>query len=131
MNTKRALEEEDLLQTSCLQLNNTVDFKQAYDTIIREKLYTATQEIGIPNKLIRLERSTMTETKTQIQIQGQLTEEFEVKQGSKQGNGLAPILFNPGLEYLIRQLSVSTNSTLLYKLVQIVGYADDIPGQNL
>jgi hypothetical protein len=39
---------------------------------------------------------------------------------------LAPILFNLGQEYIVRKLSVSTNSTLLYKLVQIVGYADDI-----
>jgi hypothetical protein len=55
-----------------------------------------------------------------------LTKEFEVKQGIKQGDGLAPLLFNPELEYVVRKLSVSTNSTLLYKLVQIVAYADDI-----
>jgi hypothetical protein len=55
-----------------------------------------------------------------------LAEEFEVKQGIKQGDELAPILFNLGLEYIIRKLSVSTDSTLLYKLVQIIGYADDI-----
>jgi sorting nexin-29 len=35
-----------------------VNFKQAYDSIKREKLYTATQEMGISNKLIRLVRST-------------------------------------------------------------------------
>jgi hypothetical protein len=76
--------------------------------------------------LIRLERSTMTETRARVRTQEQLTEEFEVKQGSKQGDRLAPILFNLGLEYIVRQLSVSTNSTLLYKLVQIVRYADNI-----
>jgi hypothetical protein len=37
------------------------------------------KEMGIPNKLTRLVRSTMTEIKAQLQIQGQLTEEFEVK----------------------------------------------------
>jgi hypothetical protein len=86
----------------------------------------AMQEMEIPNRLIRLVRSTMKETKAQVRIQGQLTEEFEVKQGIKQGNGLAPILFNVELEYIIRKLTVSTNSTLLYKSVQVVGYADDI-----
>jgi hypothetical protein len=59
----------------------------------------------IPNKLIRLARSTMTETRAP----GRLTGEFEVKQGSKQGDGLALILFNLGLEYIVRQLSVCTN----------------------
>jgi sorting nexin-29 len=39
-----------------------VDFKQAYDSIKREKLCAAMQEMGIPNKLIRLVRSTMAET---------------------------------------------------------------------
>jgi sorting nexin-29 len=103
-----------------------VAFKQAYDSIKREKLYAAMQEMGIPNKLIRLVRSTMTETKAQVQIQGKLTEDFEVKQGIKQGDGLVSILFNIGLEYIIRKLTVSTNSTLLYKSVQIVDYMDDI-----
>jgi hypothetical protein len=65
-----------------------VDFKQAENSIKREKLYTATQEMGIPNKLIRLERSTMTESKAQLRMQEQLREEFEVKQGSKQEDGL-------------------------------------------
>jgi hypothetical protein len=55
-----------------------------------------------------------------------LTEELEVKLGIKQEDGLAPIFFNLRLEYIIRKLSVSTNSTLLYKLVQSVGYAGDI-----
>jgi hypothetical protein len=48
------------------------------------------QEMGIPNKLMRLVRSTMTETKAQVRIQGQLTEESEVRQGIKQGVGLVP-----------------------------------------
>jgi hypothetical protein len=37
---------------------------------------------------------------------------------------LALILFNLGLEYIIRKLTVSTNSTLLHK--SVVGYAEDI-----
>jgi sorting nexin-29 len=98
-----------------------VYFKPAYDSIKREKLYTA-----ILNKVIRLVRSTKTETEAEVRVQGRLAEEFEVKQGIKQADGLAPILFNPGLENIVRKLSVSTNSTLLYKLVEIVGYADDI-----
>jgi hypothetical protein len=103
-----------------------VDFKQAEDSTKREKLYTVMQEMGIPDKLIRLERSTVTETRAQVRTQGRLTGEFEVKQGCKQGDGLAPILFNLGLECIVRKLTVITNSTLLYKQVQIVGYADDI-----
>jgi sorting nexin-29 len=51
---------------------------------------------------------------------------FQVKQDLKQGEGLAPFLFNLVLEYVIRKLQVDTIHTLEYKSAQIVGYADDI-----
>ena len=46
--------------------------------------------------------------------------------GIKEGTGLAPTLFNIALEYVIRQLSVQTTSTIFHKSVQLIGYADDI-----
>jgi hypothetical protein len=49
-----------------------------------------------------------------------------VKQSLKQGNALAPLLFNLVLEYVIRKLWVDTRYTLEYKSVRIVVYADDI-----
>ena len=39
---------------------------------------------------------------------------------------MAPILFNLALEYMMRKLSTDRNSTLEDKMVQILGYADDI-----
>jgi hypothetical protein len=44
----------------------------------------------------------------------------------KQGDGLAPLLFNLILEYVTRKLQVDTKHTLQYKSVQTVGYAVDI-----
>jgi hypothetical protein len=49
-----------------------------------------------------------------------------VKQSLKQGNALAPLLFNLVLEYVIIKLQVDRRNTLEYKSVQIVGYADHI-----
>ena len=54
------------------------------------------------------------------------TDGFQVGNGLKQGDGLAPNLFNIALEYVIRQLSVQVTSTLIYKSVRLIGYADDI-----
>jgi hypothetical protein len=51
---------------------------------------------------------------------------FQVKQGLKQGDGLAPLLFSLVLEYVIRKLHIDTRHTLEYKSVQIVCCADDI-----
>lgn len=44
----------------------------------------------------------------------------------KQGDGLAPVLFNLALEYVIRQMEIQTDSMIVYKSVQLTSYADDI-----
>jgi hypothetical protein len=51
---------------------------------------------------------------------------FQVGNGLKQADGLATNLFNIALEYVIRQLSVQVTSTIFYKSVQLIRYADDI-----
>jgi sorting nexin-29 len=51
-----------------------IDFKQAYDTIIRKKLRMIMSTFGIPTKLSRIINLTMTETINQVKIQNQLTE---------------------------------------------------------
>jgi len=55
-----------------------------------------------------------------------MTDGFKVGTGLKQGDGLAPNLFNIALEYIIRQFSVQTTSTIFHKSVQLIGYTDDI-----
>lgn len=36
-----------------------IDFKPAYDSIIRDKLYVVMYELGIPKKLVRMTKATM------------------------------------------------------------------------
>jgi hypothetical protein len=47
-----------------------------------------------------------------------MTDGFKVGTGLKQGDGLVTNLFNIALEYIIRQLSVQTTSTVFHKSVQ-------------
>jgi endonuclease/exonuclease/phosphatase family metal-dependent hydrolase/ribosomal protein S28E/S33 len=103
-----------------------VDFKQAYDSIDRTVLYTILLDLGIPAKLVRLIKLTMTGSISQVRVQNDLTASFETECGLKQGDGLAPILFNLALEYVIRRIPVDTKGTLLFKSTQVVAYADDI-----
>jgi hypothetical protein len=58
-----------------------MDFKQAYDSINHEKLCKIMYDDGMPNKLIRLIRATMTDSEAQVEVQTQLTEAFKIKQG--------------------------------------------------
>jgi sorting nexin-29 len=59
-----------------------IDFRQAYDSINRRKMYEI-QEQGIPQKLIGLIRMTMTGTNSQVQLQGGKTDDFEIHRGLK------------------------------------------------
>jgi sorting nexin-29 len=104
-----------------------VDFKQAYDSINREKLYRILLTFDIPAKLVKLIKATMNNTKCRVRIGGQLTDEFMVSQGLKQGDALAPTLFNLSLEYVIRETyQNNTNSNIYFQSSQIIGYADDL-----
>jgi hypothetical protein len=58
-----------------------VDFKQAYDSIIRRKLWAALEEFGIPTKLIQLIKECNTETKCRVKFANILSESFEVGAG--------------------------------------------------
>jgi hypothetical protein len=77
-----------------------IDFRQAYGHINREKLYEAMIHFLIPVKIIRLVRLTMTSTESQVRVQTELKDSIATEQGLKQGDGLAPLLFNLALEFI-------------------------------
>ena len=170
-NTKQDLEQENRLQIKFLQLKfywkkpgnirNVeiyqifVDFKKAYDSIRRDKLYAIMADFGIPNKLIRLTKATVENSAYYVKVGTIMTDGFKVGTGL-QGDGLAPNLFNPlnaklnpichllalleahhilhisrirvniALGNVVRQLLVQTTSTIFHNSVQLIGYAEDI-----
>jgi sorting nexin-29 len=97
-----------------------IDFKSAYGSIYREKLLCAMMEFGIPSKLIRLIKTTMTNLQCSVHIQSHLSEPIPTTRGVKQGDALACILFNIALEKVIRDSGIQTGGTSLFKTVQIL-----------
>ncbi|XP_066906642.1 uncharacterized protein [Halyomorpha halys] len=61
-----------------------------------------------------------------VQIQGGLSERFTSQTGIRQGDSLACLLFNIGLEKAIRESKVQTSRTIINHMVQILEYAYDI-----
>jgi sorting nexin-29 len=108
-----------------LENNLFIDFKSAYDTIKREQLYNAS-EFNIPNKLIRLTQMTMENTKSQVRNQSDLSDSVTTKEGLRQFDSLACLLFNLALGKVVRNAGIQTNGTIFYKSVQLLAYADGI-----
>ena len=68
----------------------SVDFRKAYDSIRRDKLYAIMAHFGIPGKLIRLTKATMENSTYRVKIGTIMTDGFKIGTGLKQGDGLAP-----------------------------------------
>ncbi|VVC29027.1 Reverse transcriptase domain [Cinara cedri] len=79
-----------------------VDFKAAYDSINRDKLWEVMDQLGTPAKLTRLIKSCTYNSKSKISFGGESSEEFQVTTGLRQGDALSPALFNIALESVMR-----------------------------
>lgn len=115
----------------CYEFNITthhmfIDFKTAYDKVKREKLWYALNYFGVPAKLISLTKLTLSGVKCKVRIGSNLSDPFETKDGLRQGDGLAQLLFNFILEYAMRNARIEMNGTIYNKSCQILAYADDI-----
>ena len=104
--------------------NLFIDFRQAFDKMNREKIYTNLLTLGIPNKLVKMIKMTLNSTIARVAIYGEVTESFEINTGVRQGDALSTLLFNLTLEAAIRKLQL--RGCLNTKSVQICAYADDI-----
>jgi len=65
------------------ELNNDIhpmfiDYKAAYDSINREKLWNVMNKMGIPAKLIRMIRACAYESKSKVSFGGEVSDEFPV-----------------------------------------------------
>lgn len=103
-----------------------IDFKSAYDSVIRKKLYLAMEELGIPSKLIRLTACTLKESVSRIKINGNVGQPFVVRSGVRQGDSLSPLLFNVILQVVVKRAELTLSGTIFNRRTQLLGYADDV-----
>jgi len=102
-----------------------VDFKQTYDSVNRQQLWTALKNVRIPEKLIRMIEIRNSNTFCKVRYRGKLSDQFETKSGLRQGDVLSPILFNLALEKVVRGTEAGHEMKLNGK-TGILAYANDI-----
>jgi len=78
--------------------NIFIDFKQAFDTVNRPKMYENLKILKIPTKLIRLVKTTLTYSRAVVEVHQGRTDVFNINNGLRQGDALSTVLFNLVLE---------------------------------
>lgn len=81
---------------------------------------------GIPNKLIRLARLSVKDSKCKVKVEGQLSKDFSVNTGVRQGDGMSPMLFNIALEEALQKVKSSDIGIKIGKTFNILAFADDV-----
>ncbi|KAF1325866.1 Rxlr effector protein, partial [Globisporangium splendens] len=77
-----------------------LDFMKAYDTLDRDFLYLVLRKFGFGRQFVDLVHRMHSDTTAQYLVNGEVSREWEVKSGIRQGCPLAPLLFIVAAEIL-------------------------------
>jgi hypothetical protein len=92
-----------------------VDFSQAFDKAQRSKTIEILKLIKIPNKLTRLVKMTVQNTRAVDETEHGRSEKFNINTGLRLGDALSILLFK-----------LDTRGNISTKLAQLCAYADDL-----
>ena len=104
--------------------NMFIDFSNAFDSVCRNKLIECLSYYKVPKKLICLIALTLINTTAKIKVNNNVSEEFKIQCGVKQGDPLSATLFCLVIDFILKKLDLRGNIST--KLKQCTAYADDI-----
>jgi len=108
-----------------IELHNIfIDFKQAFDTVNRPKMYENPKMVKIPTKLIRLVKMTLTNSRAVVEVCQGRTDVFNINNGLRQGDALSTVLFNLVLKAALLKRDLRGNISTRTK--QLCAYVDDV-----
>ena len=108
-----------------IELRNVfIAFKQAFDKVSRTKIYESLKVLKIPTKLIKLVKTTLTNSRAVVELYQGRTDVFSINNGLRQGDALSTILFNVVLEAALLKIDLRGNISTRTK--QLCAYADSV-----
>jgi sorting nexin-29 len=90
-----------------------IEFKQTYDSLNQERLWTALVSMGIPGKLVALCRMSIQNTQCCVRVENEISKIFKVDSGVRQDDAISPMFFNLTWEYEFRQKKLPVNNNIL------------------
>lgn len=109
------------------QLHNLfIDFRQAYDSVLRVELWNAMAELSIPQKLIRMTKACICDSRSRVRVGDMVSDIFDINNGLRQGDALSPLLFNVALEKATRAAELVVEMYTQRGPQLILAFADDI-----
>jgi hypothetical protein len=104
-----------------------IDFKAAFDSVDRPRMYELLDALGLPTKIINLIRALYTDSKCVVRVGKNTSPEFHVRTGVKQGALLSPTLFNIVLDFVLKRALDGCAGLKIDSSANItdLGYADD------
>lgn len=105
-----------------------IDFRQAFDSINRYRFWKVMTQIRFPAKLVRLVKAYVQYSKLKVKFNGELSEDFIVETGLRQGDALSPALFSIVLESVVREVLDNAMGLNIGegRQITLAAYADDI-----
>lgn len=82
-----------------------VNYKQAYYSVIRERVWKILKNFGISTKLINMIQLCNTKNSNRVKVNNEISHYFIINNGLKKGDTMSPVFFNMTLESVIRKMS--------------------------
>lgn len=130
--TREALFAVQVLFQRCRDVNCDIyacfiDYHKAFDSVQHDKLISILEDVGIDDKDLRVITNLYWNQSAHISVEGETSDEVEIKRGVRQGCILSPMLFNLYSEQIFREALEEVDHGILLNGERFnnIRYADD------